>query len=554
MAQLPGAGATLRSAFGSPAMRRVLFGYLTFAATEWGAWVAILVYAFQQGGSATVGLVAVVQLVPAIFTAPLGSTLSERLSRKAALVVAYAVLASSMLVLWLTVVLQTPTWTFYLAAVASNCTVTLCRPAHFAALPRFADSASGLVAANSASSTFEHLGGFLGASLITVVTPWLGLSAVFLILALVEVTAVLVVATIRAEAPTAAARELQDDDVEPQSFFIEAAAGFREVRRTEGAPTLMLLVGVQFVIVGLIDVLSVVFPQEVLGTGPSGPSVILAVAGIGGLVGAAATITLVGRRRLSPPIFWGFLVSGLFLAVVAASQHLAEAAVLIGLVGLAQAFVDVAGRTLLQRTVREEVLARVFGLQESIVMAGMAVGAVIAPLAVAWAGARGAFVLAGLIPAGLAVVAWPSLRRLDREAALPGPEFAILRSIPLFTPLPQARLEFLAREAVSHEVDAGQVIVRQGDAGDVFYVVTSGRVVVRHDDIEVNRIGAGGHFGEVSLLRDAPRNATVVADEPTRLLMIDREHFLSAVTGSASSRAEAQRLVRERDDYPDSEE
>ncbi len=543
-------GSALGAAVASPAMRRILFAYLTFAATEWGAWVAILVFAYQQGGSPEVGFVAVIQLVPAIFTAPLGSALCERLQRQTALVVAYAVLAASMVGLWLSVVLHLQTWLFFVAAVISNCAVTLCRPAHFAAIPRFADSAGGLVAANSASSTLEHLGGFLGASLITVVTPWLGLSAVFVILAAVELAAVAAVSTIHPEAPTTAALTLETIE-EPQSFFIEAAAGFREVRRTPGAAALLLLIGVQFVIVGILDVLSVVFPQQVLGTGPSGPSIVLAVAGIGGLVGGAATITLVGRSRLSPPIFWGFVISALFIALVAGSQYLAEVAILLGLSSAAGAFVDVASRTLLQRTVREEVLARVFGLQESIVMGGMAVGAVIAPLAVALVGARGSFIVAGLIPLVVAGVAWTSLRRLDAAAALPGPEAVLLRSIGLFSPLPQARLELLAREAVPRDVAAGEVVVRQGEVGDVFYVVSSGLVVVQRDGVEMRQLGAGGHFGEVALLRDAPRNATVVAAQPTRLLMIERDQFLSAVTGSDVARAEARRLVQERDDYPE---
>ena len=427
-------GSAVGAAVASPAMRRILFAYLTFAATEWGAWVAILVFAYQQGGSPEVGLVAVIQLVPAIFTAPLGSALCERLQRQTALVVAYAVLAASMVGLWLSVVLHLQTWVFFVAAVLSNCAVTLCRPAHFAAIPRFADSAGGLVAANSVSSTLEHLGGFLGASLIAVVTPWLGLSAVFVVLAVLEFAAVSAVATIRAKAPTTAALELGAIEAEPQSFFIEAAAGFREVRRTPGAAALLFLIGVQFVIVGILDVLCVVFPQEVLGTGPSGPSVVLAVAGIGGLVGGAATITLVGRSRMGPPIFWGFVISALFIGLVAGSQYLAVVAILMGLSGAAGAFVDVASRTLLQRTVREEVLARVFGVQESIVMAGMAVGAVVAPVAVALVGARGSFIAAGLIPLVVAGVAWPSLRRLDAAATLPGSEFGLLRSIGLVQP------------------------------------------------------------------------------------------------------------------------
>jgi len=552
MTGLQRVGATLGAALATSAMRRMLLGYLAFATTEWAAWVAILLHAYHEGGTTAVGLVAVAQLVPAIFVAPLGSTLSERMDRQAALVMAYTVLGVCMAALWLTLALDAPIWAFYLVAVVANCAVTLCRPAHYAAIPRLAESPEELVAANSASSTMENLGVFVGPALIAALIPWSGLSSVFLVLFGLELVAALSIAMVKAGATTAAARELRDEEA-VRGFVHDSLGGFREVRATRGAGMLLLLVGVQFVIVGMLDVLGVVFPQEVLGTGEAGASVLIAASGIGGLIGAGTTVLLVGRRRMSPAFIAGFVGSGASLALVSVSQLLAMAALLVAGSGFSRAFIDVSGRTLLQRTVREDVLARVFGLQESVLMAGLAVGSVIAPVAVELVGARGAFVVAGLLPAVLAVVAWPSLRKLDREAVLPGPEFALLQGLSLFAPLPQARLELLSHIAEPRDLPAGRTVIRQGEQGDRFYVIAEGEVSVSRDGREVSRLAGGGHFGEVALLRDAPRNATVTTTAPTRLLVIDREDFLSAVTGSTLSHDEAERVVRQRESFPDDE-
>lgn len=522
---------TLHAALSTSAMRRILIGYFAFAATEWAAWVAILLYAFDEGGTRAVGLVALAQLLPAIVVAPIGSAMSERLTRQTAVVVAYGALSASMAALWLVSAAHGPSVTFYAAAVVSNCVVTLCRPAHYAALPRMADSAEELVAANSASSTVESLGVFAGPALIAVVIPWLGLPSVFLVLGVLDLAAVAWIATVRTERPTAAAAQIRADGVEPSGFVTAAREGLVELRTVPGATTLLALIGVQFVLIGMLDVLAVVFPQQVLGTGPTGPSVVIAASGIGGLVGAAATVLLVGRARMTPPFIAGFLGATVFFALISVTQVLATAAVLAGLSGFARAFIDVSGRTLLQRNVREDTLARVFGIQESVLMAGLAVGSVVAPVAVALAGPRGAFVVAGLLPAALALAAWPSLRRLDHDAVLPGPDFALLRRVSLFSPLAPARLELLSRTAASVQVGAGDVVIHEGDVGDRFYVVADGEVSVFRDDREVARLGVADHFGEVALLRDAPRNATVTATVASRLLAIGREDFLSAVTG-----------------------
>lgn len=524
--------ATLREALRSVGMRRVLWAYLGFATTEWAAWVAVLIYAYRVGGATATGAIAVAQLVPAAIVAPLGSSLSERLSRSRALVLAYGLLAASMGLLWIATTAGVATWAFVLMAVLASCAVTLCRPAHFAALPRLARSAEQLVVANSASSTLEGVGTFLGPLLVGV-GVWLGgLSSVFAALFVVEAVAAtaILLTSFDLVAEVGSVNERADGE-SWLSLLRSAGQAVRELRRLPGASTLLLLVGAQFVIIGMLDVLGVVLPQEVFHTGAGGASLVIGAGGVGALVGAMATVVLVGRAAMTPAFLLGFFGTSIALGLVAIAPTLAFAVGLVGLSGFFRAFIDVAGRTLLQRTVDESVLVRVFGVQESVLMAGLAIGSAIAPLAVTWLGVRGAFVVAGVLPALLAALGARSVRRLDRVAHVPGPEFAVVSNVEVFRPLPQARLELLTSHAELVDVPLGVDVVRQGDAGDRFYIVVEGALTVVRDGRPVARLGPGDHFGEMALLRDVPRNATVSTTAPSRLFAVDRRDFRTAVLG-----------------------
>jgi CRP-like cAMP-binding protein len=142
-------------------------------------------------------------------------------------------------------------------------------------------------------------------------------------------------------------------------------------------------------------------------------------------------------------------------------------------------------------------------------------------------------VAAGVLLLVCGLLTWPSLRALDRRAVLPDPErFVLFRELDIFRPVPQPALEQLVAAAVPLHVEAGEVLIREGDVGDRFYVVTSGHLEVGHGGRAVATLGPGSYVGEIALLRDVPRTATVVAPVATDLLAVDRDTFLLAVTGS----------------------
>jgi hypothetical protein len=197
---------------------------------------------------------------------------------------------------------------------------------------------------------------------------------------------------------------------------------------------------------------------------------------------------------------------------------------------------------MLQRSIRDEVLARVFGLQEGLGMAGLAAGSILVPFLVALVGLVGAVLVTAAILPVLVMAWWRRLTDLDRRSVVPVREIALLRRSPIFRPLPAPQLEAVARRAHWVTVPAGVNIISEGEPGDRFYVLGSGSLRVerrgRHlRDVDV--IGDG--VGEIALLRGVPRTASIGTTTDASLLAIDRAPFLAAITGHPGAFAAAER-------------
>jgi hypothetical protein len=191
------------------------------------------------------------------------------------------------------------------------------------------------------------------------------------------------------------------------------------------------------------------------------------------------------------------------------------------------------------------VRARVFGVLESVFLGTIAIGAILAPLLTAVLGARGALIAAGGGLSVLVLLFWRPLNALD-AAAVPESELALLRGIPIFAPLPPVTLEQLASHLSRVRVPAGQVVFRRGDPGDLFYVIGGGEVVVALDGGPPVTLGRGAYFGEIALLRDVPRTATVTARTEVELYALERDVFIAAVTGHAPSAEAADAAIATR--------
>jgi hypothetical protein len=208
--------------------------------------------------------------------------------------------------------------------------------------------------------------------------------------------------------------------------------------------------------------------------------------------------------------------------------------------------IDVTGRTMLQRLVPDEKLSRTYGVLESLYMALEGVGAFVASLVVGRVGPAWTLLAVGALLPAAGVLVRRKIVSLDVGIRVPTEEMAILRKTDLFSPLPPATLERLARNLVPIDVPAGTIVIREGDPGDRFFVVERGVVDIARGGRHAASRGAGDYFGEVALLFDQPRNATVTATTDLRLLILEREEFLRVVTGHGAVGARARRVAEAR--------
>jgi MFS family permease len=517
-------------------LARVLGAFGLFAVVEYGVWFAVILYAYDVGGVGLAGLVGVAQLVPAALLAPALGSLGDRLPRGAALCGAYAVEAGLLALVAALLRAQAPVALVVTACALTTTAVSVGRPIHYAALPSLAGTPAALVRGNSVSAVLDGLGIFVGPVIAGVLSARSGPAAALGLAAVGMALGALL--TVRLRLPVAAA----DSD---GGAFRAAIAGLRVVATDPPVLVLLLLLGVGFLVSGAVEILAVSYALEVLGDGEGAAGLLAGASGIGSLLGAALAAGLAHRSRLVPAVVLGLGVGAVPLALVGQVELLVAAIPLLAVVGVGEALTGVAGRTLLQRVTDDEVLARVFAVQEAVMLIGLALGAALAPLLVAARRASGGFLplAAGLAAAALA--SWVVLRGLDARARVRLDVTAALRRVPFLAAMAPPELERLVQRAGRVEEPVGTVVIRQGDRGDAFYVVESGSLAVDVDGVRRSTpLGAGDGFGEIALLQDVPRTATITALDDVTLLRIERDDFLAAVTGNADGRLLADEVTR----------
>lgn len=521
-----------------------MLAFAVFRPMESAQWIALLVYAYTAGGTREMGIAAVALLLPAAVCAPFISQVGDRMHRERALALGYLLQGAAAGLTAITLAASWPTWTVFAAAALVNVAITMTRPTHLSMLPELAETPGQLTAANALSSTLEGFAICVGPLIAGLLLALSGPGLVFGVMSVALLGVGVLVLAVHSRSRMAEHHQRAVGD---------ALEGFRELRRRPGARLLLGFVAGQTVVIGALDVLTVVLAVGVLSMGPSGPGVLSAAVGIGGLLGAAATVTLIGRDRLAPAFFLGVVVIGVPIALVAFATGPAVAVVLLGVAGIGKSFFDVTSRTLLQRSVDDDVLARVFGVQEGLAMAALALGSVIAPILVDRVGIDAAFMVAGLALPVVALLVLERIRSVDRDADVADPaDVALLRGTSLFGPLGLASLERVARNLVRVEVLAGGAVITEGDEGDRFYLIAEGSVDVTRAGAPLATLGPGAFVGEIALLRDVPRTASVTAITDTSLRALDREHFLAAVTGSpAGAVALAEEMDRRLSEHDD---
>jgi MFS family permease len=531
--------AAFRGAFSNPALRRLQLAGAGSVMGQWAYSVALAVYAFQQGGATAVGLLTLIRTIPSAISAPFTSTLADRLPRVAVMAAASFARVATIAAAGVVIEVGGPAGLVYALAGITSILATAFLPAESALLPELARTPDELTAANVARSTINSVGTFAGPALGGVLLVASDAGVVLFVTAGTFLWGGLLVASI-------GSRGRKQPHVEPdagQRFLREAAKGFRAIAVQPGLRVVVSLYAAQTLVAGAFGVLIVVTALDLLSQGEGAVGYLNAASGVGGLVGATLAFGLVGRRRLAADFGLGVVLWGAPIALIGAWANVPVALVALGVVGLGNTLVDVAGLTLLQRTAPPKVVGRVFGVLEMLLVATMGIGAAIAPVLVDWVGIRWSLGITGAVLPVLAAVTWPRLLAIDAEARAPGPELELLERVPLFAPLSGPALERLASQLETVHVRAGTNVITQGEPGELFYVVAEGQLDVFVDGKHTRTLGPGDSFGEIALLRDVPRTATVKATTDATLHALVREAFLEAVTSNPPSARAADAVV-----------
>jgi len=535
--------AALADVAANRAIRRIEVAWALGTAGDGALLVVLLVFAYDAGGTLAVGLLGALRILPAIVAAPFAPSLVGRFRGERVLTAINVVRALGATAAGIVIAFELPVEVAYVLAAVVAGAGSLVRPIQAALLPALARSPRELVAANVASSVGEGTGTFLGPALAALMLALTGSFATSLLVGAVFAAAAAAVTGVRFEQET-------DSRGGARSAPVRLADLAEPLRRYPGSRLVTADFVAQVFVRGLLVTLIVVAALELLDLGDGGVGLLNAAIGLGGLLGALGALGLAADTRLARVFVVALACWGLPLVVLGLVPVTAVAIVGLLVLGASNAVLDVVGFTIVQREVRNEDRVTMFGAMEGLFGVGLFLGSLAGPALVALAGARGGLAVAGALLVLAALLTVRPISRRTRESPLT-PELAeLFASNPLFAPLPLTALEHLAERARPVSFETGEEIMRKGEPGDCYVLLSHGTVRVVDDGHVLRTCGPGEGFGEIALLRRVPRTATVVAETPASGLEIDAETFLAALEGpSASAAAEAivaQRLERSR--------
>ena len=529
-----------RSALGHRDLRLLFGGLVISASGSWAYNVALLAYVFDRTGSlGWVGAAGLGRFVPALLFSTYGGVVAERFERVRVMVSSDLLCLAFQAALCVAAALTASAWVAILLAAFTSIANVVYSPAVAAMLPELAGE-DDLVAANALNGTIDNLvvivGPAIGAGLLALGSASLafGVNA-----ASFGVSAVLV-SQLRTRS-----RPVDVTEGASAGLWKQMAVGVQAIFSSGAARVLVMFSVLASFVYGTDTVLLVGVSDAQLGTGPKGFGYLLAGLGVGGILMALVVDRLASSRRLALIITGGMAVYCLPTALLVAVHSPGVAFALEVVRGAGTLVVDVLAITALQRAVSDEVIARVFGVFFALVLGAISLGTIVTPPIVNGPGLHAALYIMGFVPLALGLLGFPSLVRIDRDAAARldelAPRIALLGQLGIFASANRAVLERLAAACTSVRLGAGEVVVREGEEADALYVIVSGRVDVKsrgEGEVEehIRVMEAGSYFGEIGLLERIPRTATVTALDDVELYRIEGQDFLDALsTGSVSS-------------------
>ena len=504
------------------------------------AMIAYLVVAYRAGGTAGVAILGAAHMVPAAIVAALTGRLSERIGHEQLLVNAYIARAAAMALAAAAVVADLPLPVVFAAVALSGAAGGLIRPLHAGVLPHVARTPRELIAANVATSTGEGAATLVGPAIGGILVIASGPMGTLLASTLFAVGAAFLAASARATAHA----------VHPPGrkhpVAGHEASALSVLREHPGAALVVVGFGAQTFVRGLLTTLIVVSSINLLGLGDAGIGWLSATMGVGGLISALLSTGDAVRHRLGMVFVVALVGWGLPIAFIGVwpIAVIAFAALLVN--GFSNATLDVAGYTLLQRALPSTSVVTVLGFLEALIGFAIAAGSLLSPVLISGLGVQGTFLVTGAMLPLVATLIGPGLLRRTQESVIPEQELAAFRRVALFEPLPLTTLEDLARCASPVRFAAGDFLMREGEPGDRYLVLTDGQVEVSQANRVLRACGPGEGIGEIALLRRVPRTATVQAITVTEAYALEGGAFISAITGHRLVSSTADSLISQR--------
>jgi MFS family permease len=511
--------------------RRAVVALALYRVAEFGPWVAILVYAYDHGGATATGLVSLGILIPTALFAPLAGPAIDRFGATRVLRAAYATQATVMGATAVALLSGSPSAVVYLLAALTAMVLTVTHPAHAVACPGLARATEQLVALNALTGWVLNAGLVLAPAIAGLILAVSTPGTVYAVGAAALAAAAVLVSPCGDLVPPIVHRgELGASDA-----LRQLVDGARAIKNAAAPREVMLVLVTTFMMIGAFDVLAVSLALGTLGIGGSGAGYLAATHGVGAVLGAAASLAVLGRGRLVPLLIGAALLGGLAFLLLGLRTTLVVAFGAAALAGVSRSLLEVIGQTLLQRVTSTELLARVFAFKEGLAMAAWGIGSALVPLVISLGGMTAAVIFTGALVPIAVLVRLPRLLAVDSAGTVPVVTITLLRSLRVFRALPVPALEGVARSAIEKPVPAGTEIVREGEQGNSYYAIADGTVEVLKKGRRIASMSRGEGFGEMALLGDGVRTATVLATTDARLIQIERAPFLVAVTGHSET-------------------
>ena len=531
--------AVIREALRAPDVRRIELGWGLSVVGEFASTVALVVFAYAAGGAGLVAVYGLFRMLAGVSVALAIAGIGDRVRGEILLRASTALKAILLTLAAVTAAVDGPALGVVALAAGSSGLEGAYRPLQASALPWLVRTPAELTAANVVASMMESSGALVGPVLAGVLlaladpTATIALAAAFFGFAWLSLRRLTVAS--RSPAASRSTRVLHD-----------IATGVKALVRLAPPGGVTILVFAQTFVRGAITVLIAVLAVDVLVLGEQGVGWLNAAIGVGGLVGgvvagAVVRVTRLGRSFIAGLLLWGLPLVLLSLVMEPVVAYLAFVAI-----GIGNAMEDVGAFTLLARLLSPRMTARVLGVLELAALGGIGLGSVAAPSLLDAFDMRGTLALLGLGLTGLTIAHARRFARIDRTMPQPGKEVDLLRGLPMFAPLPLAVIELLSTELRPDRFAPGTVVMREGDPGEEFHVIASGSASVTVRGMPRPPLGSGDCFGEIALLRDVPRTATITAIEELHTFALGREEFLTAVTGNTASSFAAESLVTHR--------